>query len=598
MTTTKDKNHKITDRGADSGSRSETATAQHSNLPQGAKSDERTHMGTSKLVVPHFGDIAMQTALFRTSLEDKLVRLKREELRYGPAATPEAVKKEIKTIEDQLKKPILDPLVEKLKEPLSKMGFDIVLPSDKHDEGTITGKHDSVIAFAAVWGLLNLDHVKPTDDKFMNEVAVKLGEYTASQQLFEKVLETMVEEVHASSTAGTAETDAAKGTAFEGMQGVDAVKWVAVVRILRDDGIPFSDPYLSLKTKLAIARAVGLGEEAPPSTVEIDLPDLESRTDVDIQEDNLRAVEAIYFAAMLEELKVFSVVDKLIELFQKGMLPIGKGSAGDLIYSCWRKAVTRFTEIERRNLYARIFGFPGGDATQTNPNREFNDLWLRFVSGVAAFVRQTTVDQMLRSGLPPFAISQEGVRKAGRDLAANLSLHGYGVAHFAATDLQAQLNEIIALLSDTETKNAYGARDMWQVIDQVATLELGGARNSSRYRTMAKTGAVIIAWLAKHARDLSSTSHTTLLNVPDLMQATPYYSDKPMKDPSDADLLDACQQWLAVTGTPDQSVEQYAQPAESPNMTSKPIPIPDIAREMLESVGVGVNKNGKGTIAA
>src|SRR5262245_30490216 len=29
----------------------------------------------------------------------------------------------------------------------------------------------------------------------------------------------------------------------------------------------------------------------------------------------------------------------------------------------------------------------------------------------------------------------------------------------------------------------YGQRDMWQVIDQVGASELGGARNTSRYRT-------------------------------------------------------------------------------------------------------------------
>jgi hypothetical protein len=32
---------------------------------------------------------------------------------------------------------------------------------------------------------------------------------------------------------------------------------------------------------------------------------------------------------------------------------------------------------------------------------------------------------------------------------------------------------------------AYGQRDMWQVIDQVNTSELGGARNTARYRTQA-----------------------------------------------------------------------------------------------------------------
>ena len=52
--------------------------------------------------------------------------------------------------------------------------------------------------------------------------------------------------------------------------------------------------------------------------------------------------------------------------------------------------------------------------------------------------------------------------------------------------------------SSTRKSWAYGARDMWQVIDQVATLELGGARNSARYRTLATCGAIITTWLAKN----------------------------------------------------------------------------------------------------
>jgi hypothetical protein len=586
--TVKDKDHKTNDRGVDSGSGSEPATQHHSNLPQRAKSDERNHMGTSSITA-HL-DVKEQTRLYRESVSNALARLKLEELRYKNIGAPQYLKDEIKATENKLENALVDPLVIKLNESLHKMGFSVVLPTRKDDEDQITGGEDSLTAFAAVWGLLELDHAKFTDDKFANQVAVKLGEYTADQPLFKKVLEIMAGEVQSVEPSKTLGIH---------LRGVDASKWAAVVRILRDDGVPPNDPFLTIKTRVAIARAVGFGDDTRPSTVKIDLPDLEKYTDVDIQQDNLNAVKAIYFAAMMEEMKFFQVVDKIIELFQRGMLPFGKSTAGDQIYNYWRKAANRFTEIERRNLYARIFGLPGGDSTQSSPNREFNDLWLRFISSVANFVRQTTVDDMLRSGLRPFAISQEGARKAGRDLASNLSLHGYGVAHFAAADMQSQLNEIKDLLCDKEMQSAYGARDLWQVIDQISTLELGGPRNTSRYRTMARSGAVIIAWLANHASDLASTSHKMLLTLPDPSQILPTdYSSEPMNTPTDLDLVDACQQWLAVTGTPDQSVEQYAQPAESPNITSKPIPIPDIAREMLESVGVGVNKNGKKTIAA
>jgi hypothetical protein len=179
----------------------------------------------------------------------------------------------------------------------------------------------------------------------------------------------------------------------------------------------------------------------------------------------------------------------------------------------------------------------------------------------------------------------------------NLSLHGYGMAYFMATDLQKQIRDAIKLLSDPDIKNAYGARDMWQVIDQVAALELGGSRNSVRYRTMAAAGTIILAWLAKNARELSNSSFGPILNVDEIRNPTPRPpGTKATVDPTDFDLVNACDQWLAVTGTQDVDVESYAQPRESPNMTSKPIQIPDMARETLESVGVpslGYSSNGR-----
>ena len=67
-----------------------------------------------------------------------------------------------------------------------------------------------------------------------------------------------------------------------------------------------------------------------------------------------------------------------------------------------------------------------------------------------------------------------------------------------------------------------------------------------------------------------------------------YAAHNPMVDPSDWDLVKACEQWLAVGGVQDPTVEQYAQPIESPTITSRPIDMPQVARDALDQVGVSL----------
>jgi hypothetical protein len=361
-----------------------------------------------------------------------------------------------------------------------------------------------------------------------------------------------------------------------------------VIRLLVQRGINTNQPnqYVRLVNE-ALDTIQNVGQDQQPSSIVIDLPDLDAVDDATIQPTNIRGLQPVYFAAMFEQLKVFQVVDKLVELFQNGILPIKLGNAGNFLYRYWKDTPNRISEAERRNFYARAFGIPGGDDAGM-PNREFNDLWIRFVSAVSSYIRQNQLDNLLKANIPG-AVTQQQVRKSGRDLAANLSLYGYGMTYFAATDLQKQLKDVIDLLSDPEIRQAYGARDPWQVIDQVAQLELGGAVNSTRYRTMATTGVIIMAWLAKRAKRLSDSSFDDILDLTVIRYPVPAASGKkPSVDPTDADLVNACQQWLAVTGTEENQVEQYAQPRLSPSMTSKPIQIPAVARDVLESSGVSL----------
>jgi hypothetical protein len=446
---------------------------------------------------------------------------------------------------------------------------------------------------AAVIGLLEADSVQPPTyhlpnarpaynpsdfvrkQQFGKAVFGALGEYNTNIGLFLQVLPILVQ----LGNQGPFDTISAK-------------EWAMVVRYLLDHGITEDEPQLGRRVNDALNSIQNIGDNLPPSDTGINLPDVDGPTQ--ILKDNILALQPAYFASMFEEMRAFQVVDKLVELFQNGVLPITRGKVGNALFKYWKETAIRVSENERRSFYSRTLGSVGGDSD--SPNREFNDLFMRFVSSVSWFVRQNNVDDLLRSKIPS-AISQQQVRKAGRDLAANLSLHGYGMAYFMATDLQKQVTDVINILSDQEIKNSYGARDMWQVIDQVAATELGGAKDSLRYRTMAAAGAIVIAWLANRAERLSAGTFEPILNIDEINNPPPRPNGaKATTQPNDSDLFNACEQWLAVTGTQEDMVEDYSQRKETPNMPSKPIQIPAIAKEMLESAGIpgamGLGSNG------
>jgi hypothetical protein len=371
---------------------------------------------------------------------------------------------------------------------------------------------------------------------------------------------------------------------------VSAQNFARVMRGLAADSVTASEPMLRRKVneQLDLLDRVGSDEIG-----DLKLDDFNSVTDNNIVAENVLVMGPMIVSAMFEELKVFQVVDKIVEQFQHGMLPVGPGNAGKMLYKYWREAPNRMSELERRNFASMTLGVPGGEPGAM-VNRDFNDLWIRFVSSVSNFVRQNEVDQLLRSRTPA-PINQQQVRKSARDLAGNLTLHGYGMAHFAGRELTQQINTTIKLLGDPEIKGAYGAKDMWQVVDQVATYDLGGAKTSSRYRTLASCGLIITAWISRNIERIVSPTAPII----DMSQVRfPNFGDghNATTNPNDYDLVNACELWLADTATTDSQVEEMSQPREAPQMTSKPIPIPAMAKEMLDGIGdigLGLGMNGR-----
>jgi hypothetical protein len=366
---------------------------------------------------------------------------------------------------------------------------------------------------------------------------------------------------------------------------VSSMEYARVVEKLIDLGVQSTDANLKRHVDEALDRVQESGEEKPEHEIAINLPDLEKTTDLQVVEDNIRLIGPMIFASMFDELKAFQVVDKLIEMSQRGELSLIRGKAGTRLYNYWRQAPNRMSETERQTFYAITLGLPTGPPGAAI-NREFPDLWIRFVSSVTALTRENRVDQIIRSTLP-IAINQQQVKKSARDLTANMSLYGYGMAYYAAVDLQNQINEMIELLGDSELRAAFGARDMWGVIDHIAHVELGGARNSSKYRTLATCCAIITSWLANNI-DRVRDATRPMIDLREVEHPPSRATGQTATShPTDYDLVNACELWLADSAMTDERVEELAQPRESPQQPSRPIQIPSFARDLLEGTGLG-----------
>ncbi len=291
---------------------------------------------------------------------------------------------------------------------------------------------------------------------------------------------------------------------------------------------------------------------------------------------HLRALESIYFTAMLEDTHLYPVVDRLVVMFSQGLLPVGPGRAGAILYRYWKHGHDRLTPAARDTVYARAFGLPGGDA-EIRANKKFNDLWLRFVSIVGMYSSELQV-------LPPAqrTVTPEDVLSSGRDLAFNLSEHGLGLPWFAAQDFKPETQKIFELLSDSEIQTAFGARDPWQVIQNVATYELGLRPNVARARTRAESGVIIMRWLANRRARLIRPRMATILSHDDICEGRTAASlnKKASLFPTDCDLAAACEQWLGVTGTQEAELADSA-PLPEPVVAESAVTEPDLAESRM-----------------
>lgn len=316
----------------------------------------------------------------------------------------------------------------------------------------------------------------------------------------------------------------------------------------------------------AATLAAGGGDGGGSGIAFLDLPPLHDPggENDEIKPDNIAAISAIYVVYQCEQLMLFKCVERIVELFMAGLLPMsGDNLARKLDDYYWNRE-DQVSEAGRYANYARALGAPGGDIGPDAPtNSEFNMHLMRCVSTIAAVQSERSYAALFaQPGGITSLTKGEYARKAMRDWAANCTLFGYAGAQFAAERLGNQLRQAMEILQLPRIKEIYGVNTMWQVIERVAQSEFGVTVNISKHVTLAEETRVIMGVLADRAAIWSQSSGRPLFSVPGV--------EGDLDLETSNRLFRAAQYFLAVNGVQDTSIREYSQPVETPAMPSVP----------------------------
>ena len=277
----------------------------------------------------------------------------------------------------------------------------------------------------------------------------------------------------------------------------------------------------------------------------------------EIDPDHVRAVAMLYAAYQLDVLGIIKVIDRNVEIFMNGQLPVSNDLAGNALNAYYWDTVNRMSESARWMQYSRVFGAKGGEVSkEVQPNTAFDDLMLHFLSSLAEYNRQQATAALLGNNRA-LSLNAEGVREAGRRLAANATLYAYGYTGFAAKKLQQHIQTVLNILKLPDIQNAWGVQSAWQVVERVSSQEFKTTPNVVKYRTMAESGKAVLDLVAKNAGAWTATTGNPLFDdgsefsTPDISPA------------DQAQLMRHTEYWLAVNGVKDMDVAARSQPSDT-----------------------------------
>ncbi len=208
----------------------------------------------------------------------------------------------------------------------------------------------------------------------------------------------------------------------------------------------------------------------------------------EVAPESLRAAAALYYAATLDELGLFTVADQVARGFAEGTL---NAPHSELPLTYWRGRDDRPSAAARAAACARVIGY-GPAAAGDEANRHVPALLARWLTAAA----DPTHDSEMTTA-------------HARALAANLSLHSSGLAR----KIHAHLAAAVELLASPEALQAFGAHDLWELVETVSARHHEPAVDTMALRARAVTGTAALEWLADRARSGDFTADESLTHI-------------------------------------------------------------------------------------
>jgi hypothetical protein len=223
---------------------------------------------------------------------------------------------------------------------------------------------------------------------------------------------------------------------------------------------------------------------------EIDLPDLGGG---EVDAARLQALPPLYLASELEEARLVPAAETLAALYVSGGIAGDLGEAGELLVGLWRSRNERFNREERQAFFRRLFGSGSGDGPSLAVDEPANGDFEALLIDLAAAIYR--LDPEGRSGLGDAV----ALRTSATLVGASLSDRRVGVPEPAARELLAAVNEALAIFKQPPIQRAVGALGPWSAVAAVARRYLREQVEVPLHVERARTGLVLLAWLAETA---------------------------------------------------------------------------------------------------
>ncbi len=309
----------------------------------------------------------------------------------------------------------------------------------------------------------------------------------------------------------------------------------------------------------------------------------EDASNQEIEPPNVQCVAMIGACYEIEQTGAFDVVDKMVELFTQGMLPVRDDSGGRALNRYFWQTESRLDAAARAALYARALGRGDSGNTDAQPNTQFEQLMMRFVSALVRYDSTLQVSNVVTTDGRDRLGSSEQVRKAAQDFAANASLFGWGFTVFAARKLSQHIDCVFDVLGQETLQRAYGVTGPWQLVERVSAVELGSTPSIVQHRTRAQAIKDLLDMLAVYSTELSRSGGVRrfLPNIDDLRGANAAAGTTSTVSVGDYEkMISAANNLLAVGGVTEDEIARFS------------MPVPSSARGSIPTVGDMAGSNG------